>query len=687
MTGAIDRLAQRVRDSSAPKVAVPQCEFKEFLDRHARVRLRNGSYAEYTFSGRRPLVYVAELLDKILANTTRGQAVTVDGNEYAPGEMRGSTVSVCGGAQFGKTVLELNLGGWLTTCKFLNFGYYTSDRELLATIVDTKFRPDVVDQIPWMIDLIDIGKAENKHGRSVNRKNAYQVSSGDRKAFGYFNGMQKPPTTITLDVAVLDEVDDIPERNIGYVAGRMTNSDVALTCFIGTQRIHAAGQNARWQAGTMHRWITPCHNCGAEICLEEHWPNCCYVAAEGRAPQPVDETMQFDPGALYYAACPDCHASLDSDLGSYVAERPERAKTLNWSIRIAQMDVPALPWRDIAASWLSALRDPNPEAMVAWHCDRRAIPNAGAQQPITPQVIQRSRARGLGDSNEPQSEGKPYSMALGPGEGHPRFAGMDTGPRCWIWVNERRGPLAAPLIWAEMIPSTSVYERISDLQHVLGIQVLAIDAGGEPDLTKRLALSLNGLETYQPPVAPPSDLRKMVLHNIGAGLTWDGHRGQWRNIKCCAVLFSLREAGGIVHDIGITQDGRIYPLIKCNRGETIQGAVNSLLTPSDGVAEQIDLEGEHVLRMHPRQRLPENAIGRGVTPSILDGHLQNLRKIKKPGGAEEWADSVENHLGLSLAYARIAERVGAMARPVEIRHTIVERATRPRGRDSRGIVG
>jgi hypothetical protein len=39
--------------------------------------------------------------------------------------------------------------------------------------------------------------------------------------------MHKPPTSITLDLAILDEVDDIPDRNIGYVSGRMTNSPCA----------------------------------------------------------------------------------------------------------------------------------------------------------------------------------------------------------------------------------------------------------------------------------------------------------------------------------------------------------------------------------------------------------------------------------------------------------------------------
>src|SRR5207245_866689 len=123
--------------------------------------------------------------------------------------------------------------------------YYVPDQELLAKIVDTKFRPDVVDQQPWMADRIQLGKAENKSGKSVNRKESYQITDGERKAFGHFCGMHKPPTTISLDAAVLDEVDDIPDKNIGYISGRMTGSPLALRIEIGTQRIHGAGQNQR----------------------------------------------------------------------------------------------------------------------------------------------------------------------------------------------------------------------------------------------------------------------------------------------------------------------------------------------------------------------------------------------------------------------------------------------------------
>jgi hypothetical protein len=645
-------------------VKSPACDFLGFLSEHARVRLNDGSYAPFNFEGRRPLKFIAGVVDKIIRNCVRFEAVEIEGVKYAPGSLKGATITIAGGAQFGKTVLELNLGGYVTTIEFLNFGYYTSDQVLLATIVDTKFRPDVLDQIPWMAEMIQLNKAEGKSGKSVDRKNAFQASNGKRRAFGYFNGMQKPPTTISLDVAVLDEVDDIPAKNIGFVAGRMTTSQVKLTFYIGTQRIHGAGQNARWQAGTMHRWLVPCPQCKRQVDLAESWPGVSRVCMDG-VPAPndpkLDETMTFDHDAHYYPACPECGHILDSDQGAYVADHPERAKQRNWSFRVSQFDIPAIPWKEIVASWFAALADPDPGAMPAWHCDRRAIPYAGAAQPITPEVIQRSQklssAEGLDDSGRIT----PYAMTL-QSTSLPRFAGLDTGPRCWLWIDEVRSPFVTCLSWAEMIASGNAFARLAQLHAAGAFGCIFIDAGGEPDLTKRIVLALNQLEQYLPPVMPALELRKAQLSFPG-GLSWNGNLGQWRGIKAAAVEFSLREAGGIQQTIGFTQEGRIYPLIKANRGESIQGFVNGFLTPSEGVIEQCaDAAGLRHLRTLPRQRLPEICLGAGVSATLLNTHLQNLRRVKATETSrEDWADGVENHLGLAGTYARLAASCGSAA--------------------------
>jgi hypothetical protein len=265
------------------------------------------------------------------------------------------------------------------------------------------------------------------------------------------------------------------------------------------------------------------------------------------------------------------------------------------------------------------MADPSGEAMQAFYCDRVGIPNAGAAQPVTQRVL--DGCRSLGMATQPEAA-QPYAMSLTPSAtGAPRFAGMDTGPRCWFWCDEVRGDSVSALVWGELIASGNTTTRIPLLMQTLGISCLFIDAGGEPDLTKRLVLSLNGLDGFAPPMMASTDLLRSRLSNIGAGLSWNGERGQWTGLKAAAVLFVAGEAKGVEQTIGFTQDGKIYPLIKCNRAESIQTAVNDFLTPADGVLEMVGTGASKAMRGLPRARLPHTYIGAGVSQAILDGHL------------------------------------------------------------------
>ncbi len=649
IAGAADRIENAGR-SPAPHVA----SFREFLEHHAKVRTSDGRYIPYSFKGREPLIFVAELISKIIRNTLHGETVEIDGESYKPGALKNSTVSVCGGAQFGKTVLELNFGGYVTAIEFVNFGYYTPDQGLLETIVDTKFRPDILDQVPWISQMITLGKAENSSGKAVNRKNSFQVTDGTRKAFGHFCGMQKPPTTISLDVAVLDERDDIPGKNVGFVDARMTNSPVHLTISIGTQRIHAAGQNAAFEAGTQHVWTITCQGCGHRCCPPDEFPGIYRLALDGH-PQPTDpkitEEMQHDADSVYYMACPECGRPLDPATGHFVPQKPGLARQRNWSIRISQFDCAAMSANE-------ALQDPSGEKLVAFWCDRAAKPRAGAAQPIDPSVLERARL-----------SPEPYNMSLTRGS-HPRVMGMDTGPRCWLWCDEILSPEGSPMVWAEMVASGRAAARVKLLYELLGLSCVFMDAGGEPELTASLVLALNGLDSYSPPVMPAAELKKQQLTNIGSGLSWDGSKGRWTGIRAAAVAFSVRQASGIIQDVGITVDGKIYPLIKVNRAEAIQMAVNDFLTPSNGVVELVkSADGKMAVRQAPRARLPTTYIGAGATQSVVDTHLQNLRKTRDPRtGEEDWADQVENHLGLAKVYARLAAMVATAAPRVEFQY-------------------
>jgi hypothetical protein len=735
----------------------PRCDsFQAFLRDHAKVLQRDGTGGLFSMEGRAPLQIVVDWLDKILRNTLDGQTVEIDGVEFGPGKLKGATMAVGGGAQWGKTILELNLMAYATAIRFCSVGNYLPDRPKVEEIVGQKFRPNVLDLYPWMAEMIQVGKVQNASGKTIDRKESYTVTDGERKAFGNFCGMHKPPTSITIDLALLDEMDDIPDRNVGYVDARMTNSPVHLTCFIGTQRVAGAGQNSRLKASSFHVKMVPCPKCGREWCLEEEFPRCVRVKSEIRNPksegnpkseirtqtagaQPVriqnsnlrisdfgtsdfhaSSTSPLDPMispemghdrmATYYVACPECGAELDRDSGRYVAKHPERIAQARLGVRVSQLNISAISMQEIIGAWYAAFEDPSGNALGAFYCDRVAIPNAGAAQPITQAVLDDCRRLGLGETEE---TAEPYAMSLrseirnpnarNPKEIRnpksesgttgaqatgvqtsnlrisdfdfrisPRVAGMDMGPRCWFWCDEIRSPLVSACVWAELIASGNAPARVPVLMNALGIGCLFLDAGGEPDLTKRLVLALNGLENYSPPAVPKNELLKMTL-SLGAGLSWDGQRSRWRGIRAAAVLFVSGEARGVEQAIGFTQEGRIYPLIKCNRGESIQTAVNDFLTPAEGVVEMIKEEGggqrtkgrnpasglwpltSGSLRTLRRARLPQTYIGPGVSQAILDGHLLNLRKERDVrSGQEDWIEGVENHLGLAKCYARLA---------------------------------
>jgi Phage terminase large subunit (GpA) len=663
---AIDSLDQKL---ATERITGPQVgSFRAYLEQCARVPLRGGEYGPFSFAGRQPLDFIVELIDDVLDNTLRFLAREIDGVRFKPGALKGSTLAIGGGAQWGKTVLVLNLQAYLTFIEFVNTGYYTPDLELLAKIVDTKFRPDVIDQQPWMAGMISVGKSENASGKAVNRKNSYGVSDGRRKAFGYFCGMQKPPTTISLDAAALDEVDDIPAKNLGYVDGRMTNSPLQVKFEIGTQRVAGAGQNARVKAGSFHVRMIPCPRCEKEWNLEENFPRILRIADCGmrieNEGKPITPEMGHNRDARYYIACPECGTELDRDGGRWVAKNPHKIKEGHFSIRVSQLNISAISLQEIVGAWYAAMEDPGGDAMVAFYCDRIAIPNAGAAQPITQAVLDRSRG-GNSNSSLLTSNFSAYPMSLSSGTA-PRYAGMDMGPRCWFWCDEVPDDFTSACVWTELIASGNAPARVPVLMAALNITCLFLDAGGEPDLTKRLVLALNGLENFTPPVMPRTELLKTRM-SLGNDLAWDGAQGKWHGLRAAAVLFIAGEAKGIEQTIGFTQDGRIYPLIKCNRGESIQAAVNDFLTPAEGVLEMMDvgpvsnLNPARVkkIRTEPRARLPETYIGAGASQAVLDGHLLNLRKERDPRtGEEDWIDKVENHLGLSKTYARLAVTAG-----------------------------
>jgi hypothetical protein len=271
----------RRRRTTGPQVK----SFREFLEKHARVRGDNGVYRKYSFKGREPLMGIVEVIDQVLGT---GERETRNRKFETP--KADATIAICGGAQFGKSTLELNLGAYCTGVRWLNWGFYLPDRELVEGMVDTKFRPDVLDQMDWFARMTQLGKSINKSGRCVNRKGAFSVTNGWQRSHGMVLGLSKIPTSFTFDVTTLDEVDDIKPAREKFVRGRMTSSRVRLLVKIGTQRVAGRGQHKAWKDGSQGVLMHRCDACGQEQNLEENWPRVCRLALNSR-PSTLDPVL------------------------------------------------------------------------------------------------------------------------------------------------------------------------------------------------------------------------------------------------------------------------------------------------------------------------------------------------------------------------------------------------------------
>jgi hypothetical protein len=247
---------------------------------------------------------------------------------------------------------------------------------------------------------------------------------------------------------------------------------------------------------------------------------------------------------------------------------------------------------------------------------------------------------------------------------------LDLSTDGWFWCDEIRDPFVSACVWAESIPTANLLTRVPLLMKSLGVSCLLIDATGEPDLAKRLVIALNGLENYRPPSLAPEELLKQHLQ-LGQ-LIWDGPRQGWRNLRAAAVLFGCGETHGLEQTIGFTKEGRVYPLLKCDRAESIRAAVHDFLTPAQGVVEMVNLNPADpaadaqpaLVRALPRARLPRVCRGSGVTQEILDAHLLNLRQERdRCTGESDWVHGVANHLGLAKTYARLAQLVHTTVHP------------------------
>jgi hypothetical protein len=637
--------------------------FRVFLEKHARVPGARGEYCQYSFAGREPLLAIVDLIDDVLGSN--GGPIQTD-----------ATIAICGGAQFGKSATELNLGAYCTGVAWLNWGFYLPDRDLVEGMVDTKFRPDILDQIDWFARMTQVGKTVNKSGKSVNRKGAFSVTNGKQRSHGMILGLNKVPTSYTFDVTTLDEVDDIKPAREKFVRGRMTSSGVRLLLKIGTQRIAGRGQHKAWKDGSQGVMLHECRNpdCAHKQNLEENWPRICRVAVTGAA-LPSDPFLThtgdfrhddngptiavYDPTHKYYFACTRCGAEFDRGIGGFEWKhrRPEQKVLRNWSFRISQFAISAIDIGQIVAEWVRAVADP--EAMATFLCDRKAMPESTAQK-LTPDILERSR-RAWVDAPQIQIQSSANARAAAPApNSSPIFGGLDTGRRCWFFARKAHAPDVKQILHVEHVPLGNVVDRVTTLFHSFGLQALFIDQAPATDEARTLALRLNGLEGLPHWPTPPKDKNGYV--SFAGGLRWNGTSQRWENLRCAVVAFTRRRIGaGISHGFDIFEKGSqtmFVPLIEANRFETIDRVVREFLTPTENVSEVIFApDGRPYVRQEPAMRLPAKGRGQPLIHETLDEHLlAGSERVELRGGSlGDYADGCENHLLLADAYSGLAE--------------------------------
>ena len=634
-------------------VAAPKRKtFVEFLAKDARVPVGGGEHGPYSFEGREVLHIIAAHFDTVLGTETG-----------AP--LADSSSSIAGGAQWGKTVVELNLAAFCTSQQWLNVGVFLPSDDLVQGIVDTKFRPDVVDQIPWFAEMTKVGRAVNKSGKQVDRKGAFLVTDGKRKATGMVIGLQKVPTSYTFDVAVKDELDDIPAKNEKFVKGRLTSSPLRWQVNVGTQRVHGRGQHAKWKGGSQGVVMLPPMSRASEhaACVElmkapEGWVNAeeafpgivrCQL---GAAPSPNDPKLTWagdfrrdsdpdftvamhDPSRTYYLAHPMTGEPINRRHPVCVHRAPARLVQRQWGIRVSQLSIAAIGLSQIVAQFQLAVADP--DELTVFRCDVLALPQS-LSQAITPAIVQRAR------------EIAPYDLRLVREPGRACFAGLDAGDRWWLSVREIESPLRKRVIYAASIPAADAVARILALAGTGLWDALFMDQRPLVAEAREIALALNGLNAVDRwPVLDESH-----HFSFPGGLAWDALRKRWRGLKAAVVRFDKKSLGaGIEHGLDLfSADGgeKCVPLIRCNREESVDRVVREMLTPVEGVN---DLAGGK-LRVEPAKLLPK--AGPAICETMEAHFITGSERVKeKDGSLGSYVDGVPNHLVFADAYSALCE--------------------------------
>lgn len=653
-------------DGSGSMVMPRRESFREFLEFDAMVpgstasRDTRGTFQRFTFKGREALIGIVDCIDRILS----------EGRKDA-------TLALAGGAQYGKTILQHSFMGYATGQMFRNVMTFLPSEDLVSDIVQTKFRPNVVDQMPWFAGMLKMGQLTNESGKTVNRIGVYSVTDGIRKATGMFCGLNKVPTTHTADIALVDEVDDVNSSNEKFVAGRLTTSDLRFIFKAGTQRVHGRGMNKAWRDGSQGVIEFTCTQCEHRQNPEDNFPKIvCLRETDATEPARLTHAGDFRRGEeivagyskanTYFLGCVRCGCELDRHAPEWKHKRQDQIDIDNWSFRVSQLSIAAIDLGKIVNDWRLALE--HEDKMLMFRTDVLAIPRSTAQK-LEPEIMDRARRI---EVFEP-------GYAIHPN--NQRFAGLDMGGRCWFVVREVQSPVAKRIVWAESIPLHQVGTRVPQLAASLGVSCTFIDQMPETKESRTLAMRLNGFDSLaQWPRIPDKGACHVTFPGGIAFVRDDAGNESWKGLKAAVVRFDKKKQGqGIEQTVdvftGATGQQVFVPMVLCNRYESVDNVVREFLTPHEGEIENHPALG---VRQMPSMRLPMSHLD--IYREFDEHHISGSERERNDSNdLGDYVDGIPNHLLFANCYSRLAEVIGGHSKRQPLQTGRIERPSRNSG--------
>jgi hypothetical protein len=177
---------------------------------------------------------------------------------------------------------------------------------------------------PTRTDVIEFSKsrvgpllAENPH---LSRDMTDTDTAGLKRigdATLYFRGMQSSVgmKSVPADMLVFDELDEATPDARTLAMERLGHSDFKRLIELSNPSLPGYGIDEQFEKSDQRHWTLRCPSCGEWTCLEREFPKA--LGQEVRIIRPRGD-------GTYYRSCPKCDAELDTALGEWVPEFPDR---------------------------------------------------------------------------------------------------------------------------------------------------------------------------------------------------------------------------------------------------------------------------------------------------------------------------------------------------------------------------